>query len=103
MSNPIEMHGTTILAVRRGDTVCVGGDGQVSLGQTVVHAEPSHHAAEEKEHIVGPVAAFDELHSDDQMEDKGVGGQLQQRRDDRPEEANGGAQIAMSEVIHQLV
>ena len=33
------MHGTTILAVRRGDTVCVGGDGQVSLGQTVVKGD----------------------------------------------------------------
>ena len=31
-----KMHGTTILAVRRGGTVCIGGDGQVSLGQTVV-------------------------------------------------------------------
>jgi ATP-dependent HslUV protease subunit HslV len=29
-------HGTTILAVRRGGEVVVAGDGQVSLGQTVV-------------------------------------------------------------------
>lgn len=29
-------HGTTILAVRRGGQVCVAGDGQVSLGQTVI-------------------------------------------------------------------
>ena len=29
-------HGTTILAVRRGGKVVVAGDGQVSLGQTVV-------------------------------------------------------------------
>jgi ATP-dependent HslUV protease subunit HslV len=29
-------HGTTILSVRRGATVVVGGDGQVSLGQTVL-------------------------------------------------------------------
>ena len=29
-------HGTTILSVRRGDTVVVAGDGQVSLGQTVI-------------------------------------------------------------------
>lgn len=35
----IEMHGTTILAVRRGGTVCIGGDGQVSLGQTVVKGD----------------------------------------------------------------
>jgi ATP-dependent HslUV protease subunit HslV len=29
-------HGTTILSVRRGDAVVIGGDGQVSLGQTVM-------------------------------------------------------------------
>ena len=32
----LPFHGTTILSVRRGDTVVVGGDGQVSLGQTVM-------------------------------------------------------------------
>lgn len=32
----IEMHGTTILSVRRGDHVVIGGDGQVSLGNTVM-------------------------------------------------------------------
>ena len=35
----LEMHGTTILAVRRDGAVCVGGDGQVSLGQTVVKGD----------------------------------------------------------------
>jgi ATP-dependent HslUV protease, peptidase subunit HslV len=30
------LRGTTILSVRRGDTVVIGGDGQVSLGQTVM-------------------------------------------------------------------
>lgn len=30
------MHGTTILSVRRGNTVVVAGDGQVSLGNTVI-------------------------------------------------------------------
>ena len=29
-------HGTTILTVRKGDKVVVAGDGQVSLGQTVI-------------------------------------------------------------------
>ena len=33
------MHGTTILCVRRGDVVCIGGDGQVSLGQTIVKGD----------------------------------------------------------------
>lgn len=31
-----DMHGTTILSVRRGDMVVVGGDGQVSFGDTVM-------------------------------------------------------------------
>ena len=31
-----DWHGTTILAVRRGGRVVVAGDGQVSLGQTVI-------------------------------------------------------------------
>lgn len=31
-------HGTTILSVRKNDTVVVAGDGQVTLGQTVIKA-----------------------------------------------------------------
>src|SRR5499427_2070470 len=31
-------HGTTILTVRKGGSVVIGGDGQVSIGQTVVKA-----------------------------------------------------------------
>jgi len=31
-----EIRGTTILSVRRGDQVVIGGDGQVSLGNTVM-------------------------------------------------------------------
>ncbi|MEK9662046.1 MAG: HslU--HslV peptidase proteolytic subunit, partial [Alphaproteobacteria bacterium] len=31
-------HGTTILSVRKGGKVVVAGDGQVSLGQTVIKA-----------------------------------------------------------------
>jgi ATP-dependent HslUV protease subunit HslV len=31
-----KMHGTTILAVRRGEQLAVGGDGQVSLNESVV-------------------------------------------------------------------
>src|ERR1700761_4207361 len=38
-SNSSEVwHGTTILTVRKGGTVAVGGDGQVSIGQTIVKA-----------------------------------------------------------------
>jgi len=31
-----QMHATTILMVRKGGRVVIGGDGQVSLGQTIV-------------------------------------------------------------------
>ena len=31
-------HGTTILTVRKGGVVAVGGDGQVTIGQTIVKA-----------------------------------------------------------------
>src|SRR3989304_1364765 len=31
-------HGTTILTVRKGGTVVIGGDGQVTIGQTIVKA-----------------------------------------------------------------
>ncbi len=32
----MELRGTTILAVRRGNSVAVGGDGQVTMGQSMV-------------------------------------------------------------------
>ena len=41
MSNvpsPDTWHGTTILTVRKGGTVVIAGDGQVSLGQTIIKA-----------------------------------------------------------------
>lgn len=34
-----DMHGTTILSVRRNGIVVIGGDGQVSLGQTIVKGD----------------------------------------------------------------
>ncbi|QDH16387.1 ATP-dependent protease subunit HslV [Swingsia samuiensis] len=34
--DPVGWHGTTILCVRRGGQVAMAGDGQVSLGQTVI-------------------------------------------------------------------
>jgi ATP-dependent HslUV protease subunit HslV len=35
-NDPIGWHGTTILCVRKGGAVAMAGDGQVTLGQTVV-------------------------------------------------------------------
>jgi len=37
-SEPQSFHGTTILSVRKGSQVAIGGDGQVSFGNTVVKA-----------------------------------------------------------------
>jgi ATP-dependent HslUV protease subunit HslV len=36
MSNDLTMHATTIVTVRKGGKVVIAGDGQVSLGQTVM-------------------------------------------------------------------
>ena len=38
MSEPPVFHGTTIVSVRRGASVAMGGDGQVTLGHIVVKA-----------------------------------------------------------------
>ena len=32
----IEFHGTTIVAVRRNGEICIGGDGQVTMGESTV-------------------------------------------------------------------
>ena len=37
-TSPDLWHGTTILTVRKGGSVVIGGDGQVSIGQTIVKA-----------------------------------------------------------------
>jgi ATP-dependent HslUV protease, peptidase subunit HslV len=37
-SEPPQFHGTTILSVRRGERVAMGGDGQVTLGNIVIKA-----------------------------------------------------------------
>ena len=34
--DPIQWHGTTILSVRKNGQVVIAGDGQVSVGQTVM-------------------------------------------------------------------
>ena len=37
-NEPAVWHGTTILTVRKGGVVAIGGDGQVTIGQTIVKA-----------------------------------------------------------------
>ena len=32
----VQFHATTIGAVRRGDDICIGGDGQVTMGETTI-------------------------------------------------------------------
>ncbi|MBI4815922.1 MAG: ATP-dependent protease subunit HslV [Deltaproteobacteria bacterium] len=36
--DPLALHGTTIVAVRRGRNLAIGGDGQISTGQTILKA-----------------------------------------------------------------
>ena len=36
MSQSFDPHSTTILAVRRNGTIALGGDGQVTLGDSVI-------------------------------------------------------------------
>ena len=38
MDSRLDFHGTTIVSVRRGNTVAIGGDGQVTLGNMVIKA-----------------------------------------------------------------
>ncbi len=40
-SNPTRWRGTTILCVRKSGTVVIAGDGQVSMGDTVIKATAS--------------------------------------------------------------
>jgi ATP-dependent HslUV protease subunit HslV len=49
-SEPQLWHGTTILSVRKGDSVVVAGDGQVTMGQTVIkgNAKKVRHLADGK-------------------------------------------------------
>ncbi len=32
----VQFHATTIVAVRKGDDICIGGDGQVTMGETTI-------------------------------------------------------------------
>jgi ATP-dependent HslUV protease subunit HslV len=49
-------HGTTILTVRKGGTVAIGGDGQVSIGQTIVKANARKVRRLAKSDVIGGFA-----------------------------------------------
>src|ERR1700720_3477184 len=49
-------HGTTILTVRKGGLVAVGGDGQVSIGQTIVKANAKKVRRLGKGDVIGGLA-----------------------------------------------
>ena len=49
-------HGTTILTVRKGGTVVIGGDGQVSIGQTIVNANAKKVSRLGKGDVIGGFA-----------------------------------------------
>ena len=49
-------HGTTILTVRKGGTVVIGGDGQVSIGQTIIKANAKKVRRLGKDDVIGGFA-----------------------------------------------
>src|SRR2546429_4738088 len=55
-SSPDLWHGTTILTVRKGGTVAIGGDGQVSIGQTIVKANARKVRRLAKSDVIGGFA-----------------------------------------------
>ena len=72
MTNPEVFHGTTILSVRKGNKVVVGGDGQVSFGQTVVKANAKKVRRLGDGHVIGGFAGAtaDALTLFDRLEQK---------------------------------
>ncbi len=56
MSDAIKWHGTTILSVRRGGKVVVIGDGQVSMGNTVMKANARKVRRLGEGHVIGGFA-----------------------------------------------
>ena len=56
MSDQPTWHGTTILTVRKGGIVAVGGDGQVSIGQTIVKANAKKVRRLAKGEVIGGFA-----------------------------------------------
>src|SRR5215208_5632425 len=55
-NSPDLWHGTTILTVRKGGTVVIGGDGQVSIGQTIVKANARKVRRLAKSDVIGGFA-----------------------------------------------
>ena len=51
-----QYRGTTILSVRRGNTVVIGGDGQVSLGNTVMKGNARKVRRLYREHVIAGFA-----------------------------------------------
>src|SRR5436189_5672127 len=49
-------HGTTILTVRKGGVVAIGGDGQVSIGQTIVKSNAKKVRRLGKGEVIGGLA-----------------------------------------------
>jgi ATP-dependent HslUV protease subunit HslV len=72
MTNSEVFHGTTILSVRKGNKVVVGGDGQVSFGQTVVKANAKKVRRLGDGHVIGGFAGAtaDALTLFDRLEQK---------------------------------
>ena len=56
MSNNSNWHGTTIVLIRKKDSVVVAGDGQVSLGNTVLKSTAKKVRKIEKRNVIAGFA-----------------------------------------------
>ena len=56
MSNNSNWHGTTIILIRKGNNVVVAGDGQVSLGNTVLKSTARKVRRIEKRNVIAGFA-----------------------------------------------
>ena len=56
MSNNSNWHGTTIVLIRKGNEVVVAGDGQVSLGNTVIKSTAKKVRKIEKRNVIAGFA-----------------------------------------------
>jgi len=52
----VKMHGTTILSVRRGNRVVIGGDGQVTLGDTMMKGNARKVRRLHEDHVIAGFA-----------------------------------------------
>ena len=63
MSENVIWHGTTIILVRKNNEVVVAGDGQVSMGNTVIKSTATKVRKIEKRNVIAGLPVQLQMHS----------------------------------------